>query len=173
MAHRPSEECWLVCDAAHAVGTGPLPDHDLLVGTLGKAFGAAGAFVCAPDDLVELLISRGRSFVYTTGLAEAAAEAALEGLHRATEERAARLRDRVARFRAGLPSAPGEDHIVPVILGEATMRASSALLERGIYVPGIRWPTVPRGQERLRFSLSAAHTDTQIDRALDALSSLT
>lgn len=172
LPHRPSDECWLVCDAAHSVGTGLVPDHDVLVGTLGKAFGAAGAFVCGPDDLIELLISRGRSFVYTTGLAEPAAVAALEGLSRATPERAELLRDRVARFRAGLPSAPGQDHIVPVILGEATMRAASALLDRGIYVPGIRWPTVPRGQERLRFSLSSAHTDAQIDRALDALAPL-
>lgn len=160
---------WLVVDAAHSVGTAPPPDHDVLIGTFGKAFGAAGAFVCGPDELIELLISRGRSFVYTTGLAEPAAAAALEGLRRATDERAERLRDRVRRFRAGVPKAPGQDHIVPVVLGEATMQAASALLDAGVYVPGIRWPTVARGQERLRFSLSAAHTDDQIDRALEVL----
>ncbi len=160
---------WLVCDAAHSVATGLVPDHDVLVGTLGKAFGAAGAFVVGPEALIDLLISSGRSFVYTTGLAEPAVSAALEGLRRATPERAERLRDRILRFRAALPQAPGQDHIVPVILGERTMDAARALLDRGIYVPGIRWPTVPRGQERLRFSLSATHTDEQIDRALDAL----
>ena len=161
---------WLVVDAAHSVGTAPPPDHDVLIGTFGKAYGAAGAFVCAPDPLIELLISRGRSFVYTTGLAEPAARAALEGLRRAPE-RAERLRDRVARFRATV-DAPGEDHIIPIVLGERTMDAAARLLDAGIYVPGIRWPTVARGQERLRFSLSAAHTDDQIDRALEALQSL-
>lgn len=167
--HRGPGDPWLVVDAAHSVGTAEPPDHDVLIGTFGKAFGAAGAFVCGPDALIELLISRGRSFVYTTGLAEPAAAAALEGLHRATDERAERLRDRVRRFRAGVPGAHGQDHIVPVVLGERTMQAASALLDAGVYVPGIRWPTVAQGQERLRFSLSAAHTDDQIDRALEVL----
>lgn len=174
---------WLVVDEAHAVGCvgprgrgasyeqGVVPD--VVVGTLGKSYGAAGAFIIGPPELKELLISRGRSFVYTTGLAEAAARAALAGLERADEERRSLLASRVRRFRAGLADLgrfpPGKDHIVPVVLGPATMAAAQALLEAGIYVPGIRAPTVAPGQERLRFSLSAAHSDEQIDRCLCAI----
>lgn len=176
-------EHWLVVDEAHAVGcVGPggrgasyeqevLPD--VLIGTFGKAYGAAGAFVVGPPELKELLISRGRSFVYTTGLAEPAVRAALAGLRAATDERRERLAENVRRFRAGLTQLgrfpKGKDHIVAVVLGERTMEAAQALLDEGIYVPGIRWPTVPEGSERLRFSLSAAHSDEQIDRALEAL----
>jgi 7-keto-8-aminopelargonate synthetase-like enzyme len=174
---------WLVVDEAHAVGVlgpsgrgasfeqGVVPD--VVIGTFGKAFGAAGAFVIGPPELKELLISKGRSFVYTTGLAEPAARAALAGLEAATEGRRQRLRANVRRFRKGLSQLgrfpPGKDHIIPLVLGERTMEAAGRLAEAGVWVPGIRWPTVERGQERLRFSLAAGHTDDQIDRTLDAL----
>ncbi len=174
---------WLVVDEAHAVGCigpkgrgasyeqGLVPD--VVVGTLGKAYGAAGAFVIVPWELKQLLISKGRSFVYTTGLAEAAARAALVGVERADQGRRERLASRVQRFRAGLADLgrfpPGKDHIVPLVLGPATMAAAQALLEEGFFVPGIRAPTVARGQERLRFSLSAAHSDAQIDALLAAI----
>jgi len=173
----------LVVDEAHAVGClgpggrgaaaaqGVRPD--VLVGTFGKAFGAAGAFVIGPHPLKELLISQGRSFVYTTALAEPAVRAALAGLELATAERRGALDAVVARFRAGLRelglAATGHHHIVPLVLGSRTMAVAEALCEVGLYVPGIRWPTVPRGEERLRFSLSAAHTAEHVDRALEAL----
>ena len=175
---------WLVVDEAHAVGC--LGPHglgasyeqnivpDVLVGTFGKAYGAAGAFVVGPPELKELLISRGRSFVYTTGLAEPAARAALAGLEAATDERREMLAENVRRFRSGLHQLgrvpPGKDHIVSVVLGPQTMKVAEQLLARGVYVPGIRYPTVAEGQERLRFSLSAAHTPEQIDGCLEALS---
>ena len=178
-----SKRRWLVVDEAHAVGCiGPkgrgasyeqelVPD--VVVGTLGKAYGAAGAFVICPLELKQLLISRGRSFVYTTGLAEAAASAALVGLERADQERRDLLTSRVRRFRAGLADLgrfpPGKDHIVPLVLGPSTMVAAQALLEEGFFVPGIRAPTVGKGQERLRFSLSAGHSDDQIDALLAAI----
>ena len=176
-------EHWLVVDEAHAVGC--LGPHglgasyeqnvvpDVVIGTFGKAYGAAGAFVIGPPDFKELLISRGRSFVYTTGLAEPAARAALAGLDAATDERRELLGENVRRFRSGLHEIgrvpPGKDHIVAVVLGAQTMDIAAKMLEAGFYVPGIRYPTVAEGQERLRFSLSAAHTREQIDRCLEAL----
>jgi 7-keto-8-aminopelargonate synthetase-like enzyme len=173
----------LVVDEAHAVGTlGPGGrgiaaasgvHADVLVGTFGKAYGAAGAFVICPQPFKELLISLGRSFVYTTALAEPAARAARVGLGLATDARRRALKAVVIRFRAGLAEmglvALGHAHIVPVVLGPRTMAVSRALRQAGIFVPGIRWPTVPKGHERLRFSLSAAHQPPQLDRALDAL----
>ena len=175
---------WRIVDEAHAVGClgpegrGVAADQglvpDALVGTLGKAYGAAGAFVVGPEPLIELLISRGRSFIYTTALAEPAVRAARLGLSLATAERREQLADRVRRFRQGtadlgLPTR-GEDHVVPLLMGDRTMALSAELLDGGYYVPGIRAPTVAPGQERLRFSLSAAHTDDQIDGVLEVLS---
>ena len=174
---------WLVVDEAHAVGClgpggrGVAWDQgvrpDVLIGTFGKAYGAAGAFVVGPPELRELLISAGRSFVYTTALAEPAARAALAGFRAADEARREWLAGRVQRLRRGLHQlgleALGHDHVVPVVLAERTMPVAAALSEAGYYVPGIRAPTVPAGQERLRISLSAAHTDDQIDGLLEAL----
>jgi len=175
--------CWLVVDEAHAVGAlGPQGrgvswmqgvQPDVLIGTFGKAYGAAGAFVVGPQDLKDLLISTGRSFVYTTALAEPAARAALAGLLAATEERRQRLADRVQRFRVGLHQLGietlGQHHVVPVLTRERTMEVAASLQEKGTFVPGIRAPTVPEGEERLRFSLSAEHTDDQVDRVLEHL----
>lgn len=175
---------FLVVDEAHSVGAiGPEGrgvsadqgrEPDVLVGTFGKAYGAAGAFVVLDEEAKRLLVSQGRSFVYTTALAEPAAYAALKGFELATDERRERLEANVNRFRDGLrdQGVPtlGEDHVVPVVLAERTMPVAEKLLDKGIFVPGIRYPTVERGQERLRFSLSAAHTEDAIDRALEALS---
>jgi 8-amino-7-oxononanoate synthase len=173
----------LFLDEAHAVGCmGPDGrgvgaqqgvEADVLVGTFGKAYGAAGAFVICSTEAKGLLTSMGRSFVYTTALAEAATRAALVGLRLADEARRAVLKRKTSLFRQGLSQlglpTSGQAHVVPVILGDRSMEAAAALMEAGIYVPGIRYPTVAKGQERLRFSLSAAHSDEQINRALDAL----
>ena len=182
LMQRPDE--FLVVDEAHSVGAlgpggrgvaaeqGRRPD--VLVGTFGKSYGASGAFVILDEDAKRLLVSQGRSFVYTTALAEPAAQAALLGLALATDERRGLLRSKVDRFRSGLNDlgveALGEDHVVPVVLGDKTMAASDSLIQQGIFVPGIRYPTVKKGTERLRFSLSSAHTDESIDRVLEALS---
>ena len=179
----PHRTDWLAVDEAHSVGVigphgrGTAADAgvtpDFLVGTLGKAFGAFGAFVVGPPELRALLLSAGRTFIFTTGLPEPAAAAALAGLRAATDARRQRLYDRVARFRGGAAQigldVRGGDHICPVVLGPRTMEIARTLHEAGFYVPGIRPPTVPPGTERLRLTLSADHSDDQIDALLEAL----
>jgi 8-amino-7-oxononanoate synthase len=182
---------WTYVDDAH--GTGVLgregrgsPEHwgvegriDVVMGTLGKALGTAGAFVAGSEVLREWLLNRARSFVFTTGSPPAVAAAALAALRIAEEEpwRRARLRANARRLREGLAAlgrpAPGEPdgHIVPVLVGEAeeTMRAGRRLLERGFLAGAVRPPTVPAGTSRLRLTLSAAHTPEQIDGLLAAI----
>lgn len=183
LAQYTGADRWLAVDEAHAVGAlgpagrGVAADQgvvpDFIVGTLGKALGVYGAFIVGPPDLRELLISQGRSFIYTTGLPESVARAATVALGLANAERRARLADRVRRLRTGLAdlglSAGGSAHIVPLGLGTRTMAVADALLARGHWVAGIRAPTVAPGTERLRITVSAAHTDDQIDGLLDAL----
>ena len=179
----PTEHLTFVVDEAHAVGAmGPDGrgvcasrglSPDVLVGTLGKAYGAAGAFVIGPPELKPLLVSLGRAFVYTTGMPEPVARAALAGLHAATDARREALARNVARLRSGLAqvgvAALGDTHIVPVRTGRDTMAVAARLLERGIFAPGVRWPTVARGEERVRLTVSAAHTDEAIDRCVEAV----
>ena len=152
---------------------------DVTLGTLGKALGGSGAFVAGSAALCDLLLHRARSFVFTTGTPPALAAAALRALAIAHEEpeRRARLRASARRLRAGIAAlgrpAPGEadGHIVPVPVGDAsaTVALGEALRERGYLVGAIRPPTVPAGSSRLRVSVSAAHTDAQIDGLLSAL----
>jgi 8-amino-7-oxononanoate synthase len=174
---------WLAVDEAHAVGAvGPGGrgvaaaqgvEPDFLMGTLGKALGTYGAFVVGPPSLRELLISRGRSFIFTTGLPEPVVRAAVVALELANDERRQILAMNVQRFRRGLSHlgipALGNNHIVPVVFGGHTMAVAAALLARGFWAAGIRAPTVPPGTERVRFTLSSAHSHEQIDQLLDAL----
>ncbi len=151
---------------------------DVHMGTLGKALGAFGAYVAGDRRLVELLVSRARTFVFTTALPPAACGAALAALEfvAAEPERRGRLQELGARMRAGL-AAQGFDvsrvvsPIFPVVLGTEAraLAASRALRDRGFYVRAIRPPTVPRGTSRLRVALSAAHTPAQVDGFLAAL----
>jgi 8-amino-7-oxononanoate synthase len=175
----------LAVDEAHAIGClgpdgrgaaasqGVAPD--ILIGTFGKALGAAGAFVAGPPELKDLLINEGRSFIYTTAPAESVVATARAGLRcmRERPELRAQLADNTERFRAGLAqlgwSALGHAHIVPVVVGHASAQLAAQLLQRGVYAPQIRYPTVPAGLERIRFTVSAAHTTDQIDQILDAL----
>jgi 8-amino-7-oxononanoate synthase len=151
---------------------------DVHMGTLGKAFGAAGAFVAGEARLVDLLVSRARTFVFTTAPAPAASAAALAALDivRAEPERRARVLALAERMKAGLArrgfdvarvAAP----IFPIVLGseERAVAASRALRERGFFVRAIRPPTVPRGTSRLRVTLTAGHTEVQVDAFLGAL----
>ena len=123
-----------------------------------------------------MLISRGRSFIFTTGLPEPVVHAARVAMDLATDERRQRLGARVVRLRDGLAdlglSATGTNHIVPVVFGNRTMDVAEELLKRGFWAAGIRAPTVPSGSERVRFTVSAEHTPDQIDRLLDALQSV-
>ena len=146
---------------------------DILIGTFGKAFGAAGAFVAGPPELKELLINAGRSFIFTTGAPEPVAAMALAGLAAASDARRERLHDNTARLRRGLVDLGwrplGRDHIVPLVVGDRAMGLAERLAAAGVWAPAIRWPTVAAGHERLRFTVSAAHTEAQLDRICEAL----
>lgn len=182
---------WLLVDDAHGLGVlgregrGTLDhlglddrDVPILMGTLGKSFGTFGAFVAGSHDLIETLIQRARPYIYTTATppALAAATSASLAIARREDWRREHLRALIARFRQGarelgLPLADSQTPIQPLILGESreAIRWAQALYDRGILVVAIRPPTVPEGTARLRVTLSAAHTQTMVDRLLDAL----
>jgi len=147
--------------------------------TLGKALGCAGAFVAGDADLIDFLVQEARQYIYTTALPPAVAAAALASVRLLGEEswRREHLRALIARFRAGagqlgLPLMDSASAIQPLLVGEAAdaLRLSESLRERGLLIGAIRPPTVPRGTSRLRITLSAAHSEQQVDRLLDALS---
>jgi 8-amino-7-oxononanoate synthase len=153
----------------------------ILMGTLGKALGTFGAFVAGEAALIETLIQHARTYIYTTALPPAVAEATRAALKLVRTEawRRERLRTLVTRFRTGarqlgLRLCNSETAIQPVVLGDAAsaLAASQALRAGGIWVPAIRPPTVPAGSARLRVTFSAEHKDEQVDRLLDALSQL-
>lgn len=152
---------------------------DVVMGTLGKALGSSGAFVCGGGALVRHLVNRARTFIFTTGPAPAAAGAALEALRIASEEpwrreRVVSLSEKLRSFleEKGIQngSSPGSP-IIPVVVGpaEAAMEACARMLALGVYVQGIRPPTVPEGGSRLRIAVSASHSDEHVDQLLDAL----
>ncbi|WCO67552.1 8-amino-7-oxononanoate synthase [Iamia majanohamensis] len=168
----------LVLDEAHAVlgpdpGPWPAGAEVVRVGTLSKALGALGGFVACSGALRDLLVNAARPFIFTTGLspADAAAGRAALGVVRSAEGEVLRTRVRahVDRLRPGHPSP-----IVPVVLGEedAAVAAAATLLDQGLLVPAIRPPTVPAGTSRLRVTLSAAHTDAQVDALVAGLGAL-
>jgi 8-amino-7-oxononanoate synthase len=177
----------LVIDDAHGIGVlgargagvteGLAAEVPLLVGTFGKAFGAAGAFVAGTEELIEALLQSARSYRYTTALAAplaAAAHAALR-LIEAPEHRR-RLGARIAYFRdraaaAGVPVQPSPSAIQAIIVGSAAraLAVSARLRAAGVYVPAIRPPTVPAGTARLRVSVTAAHAESDIDQLVGAL----
>jgi 7-keto-8-aminopelargonate synthetase-like enzyme len=155
---------------------------DVLVGTLGKAFGVAGAFVAGPSTLRTFLENRARSYVFSTAppaMLAATTEAAVDLVEHATEARD-HLRRLTERLHGALRAQgwPVPDHtstpILPVLVGDParTMRLSAALLEQGYFVQGIRPPTVPPGTSRLRVVPTAAHTVAQLDGLIEAFAAL-
>lgn len=182
----------MLVDDAHAIGALGVEgrglawglDADLVVGTLGKAFGVAGAFVVGAAPVIELLIQRARSFIFSTAMPTAVSAAAGEALALVRggegELRRTLLRSRTEQLHAGLkdlglrPAAPS--HIQPIFVrgGEAAdaMTVSESLLMRGLFVQGIRPPTVPRGTSRLRVSLMSSHKEAHVDSLLRGLSSV-
>jgi 8-amino-7-oxononanoate synthase len=176
---------WTYVDDAHATGVlgatgagtveqfGVTDRIDVVVGTLGKAFGTMGAYVAGSLELVEYLTSTARSFIFTTGTPPAMAAAALEALRIAAVEpwRRQHVKDRARQLRRRLHAAgrtvPGPDdaHIVPVVVGDAmrTMALVADMRRRGFLVGGVRPPTVPPGTSRLRISLSAVHASDLVD----------
>jgi 8-amino-7-oxononanoate synthase len=181
----------LIVDDAHGLGVmgptgrGCLEHFNLdssavpvLVGTLGKAFGCFGAFIAADADYIEWLLQTARSYIYTTALPQPVAAAARAALHIASAESwrrervlalAARLRRGAAQ--AGVPLLPSPSPIQPVLLGDSAraLLVSEKLFDAGFWVAAIRPPTVPRAAARLRITLSAAHSEQQVDALLEAL----
>ncbi len=183
---------WLLVDDAHGLGVlgqtgrGTLEQLGLdenavplLMGTLGKAFGTFGAFIAGAREVIELIMQRARSYIYTTATPQALAAATRAAL--ALSQRESWRRERVLaltqRFRDAardhsLPLAASATPIQPILLGSAraALAASHRLLESGFWVAAIRPPTVPRNTARLRVTLSAAHTESQVDALVEALS---
>jgi 8-amino-7-oxononanoate synthase len=186
-----AHQAWLVVDDAHglgvvgATGRGCCEHFGLdaravpvLIGTFGKALGTFGAFVAGDDDVIELLIQRARTYIYTTALPPPVAAATRRALRIVREEpwRRAALQDRIAQFRdgaarRGLAVMPSSTPIQPLVLGSETaaLTASHRLAEAGYRVTAIRPPTVPAGTARLRITLSAAHTPQQVEGLLASL----
>lgn len=151
---------------------------DVVVGTLGKAFGSFGAFVAGSAKLRDLLINTARTFVFTCALSPPQVAAARAALHLVQSEpdRRDRLRANAARLRArlesrGIATAPSTTHILPVVVGEnePTMQLTALLLERGYFAQGIRHPSVPQGKARLRITLMATHENEEIDALATAV----
>ena len=185
-------DAWLVIDDAHGFGVLgrhgegslahfnlPASPRILLMGTLGKAAGVGGAFVAGSATAIDYLLNKGRSYIFTTAAPPAIACALSKSLHiiRNGDALRANLMARIAQLREGLagkPLLPSATAIQPYIVGdnEAAVALSKALWERGLWVPAIRPPTVPKGTARLRISVSAAHTAGDIDHLLSALKEL-
>jgi 8-amino-7-oxononanoate synthase len=188
------KHAWLMVDDAHGLGVlgregrGSLEhlglgvdDVPILMGTLGKAFGTFGAFVAGSEALIETLIQQARSYIFTTALPPAVAQATRASLLLVREEewRREKLRMLIALFREGasklgLPLMDSETPIQPIVVGSAQLALawSRGLEAEGIMVSAIRPPTVPENSSRLRVTLSAAHTEKQVLRLLEALGKL-
>ncbi len=182
----------LVVDDAHGLGVlGPqgrgsvaelgLSEEDVpvLIGTLGKAVGTSGAFVAGPRVLMDYLVQKARTYIYTTAMPPAIAEATVASLHliERDDERRAHLRELIERFRGGASKLgyhlmPSRTPIQPIMVGDnwSALALSKALEDKGLLVTAIRPPTVPEGEARLRVTLSAAHTLADVDRLLEGLS---
>jgi 8-amino-7-oxononanoate synthase len=183
---------WLMVDEAHATGLYGAHRHGLgeelglssrievQMGTLGKALGASGGFICGSRSLVDFLINRARSFIFSTAPVPAAAGAAQAGIQLVQSaegaNRAAQLWKRVAEFQSGIGNLESaiSSAIVPLIIGDesAAVAAATKLREQGLFVPAIRYPTVARGTARLRITLTAAHTLTEVTELARALSQI-
>lgn len=182
-------EAWVMVDEAHASGVfgahgagvvevlGLQQAIEIQMGTLGKALGGAGAYVAGSRELIDWLINRARSFVYTTGIPPAVAASALAALEVVEHEpeRRARLWQNAELLKHGLEGmgyrlGATRSPILPVMIGDATqtMALTDALRRRGVFAQGIRPPTVPEGTARLRVTPMATHTPEQLSRALEA-----
>jgi 8-amino-7-oxononanoate synthase len=191
---------WLMVDEAHATGvfgkrrrglaeeSGIAQKVEIQMGTLGKALGTSGGYICGSRALIDCLINSARSFVFSTAPVPAAAAAAAAGVRfvesEAGEERCRRLWANVAAVSAhralapkGTPLAQPRHKttaIIPIMIGDEAraMEVARRLREQAIYIPAIRYPTVARGQARLRLTLSAAHTPEDVAQMLAALDSV-
>ena len=180
---------WLMVDEAHATGIigdggrglaeklGVSGQIEIQMGTLGKALGASGGYICGSRALIELLVNRARSFIFSTApvpTAAAAATAAIQFVQSSEgEKRQKRLRARVAEWQSQIAvrnsQIPGA--IIPIIIGDESkaVAAATKLREQDIFVPAIRYPTVARGKARLRVTLTASHSAGDIATLVRAL----
>jgi len=151
----------------------------ILVGTLGKAFGTAGAFVAGSEELIETLIQKSRSYIFTTAMPAAVAAATRKSLQVVAEEywRREKLQSLIRQFRTGASELGFElinsiTPIQPLLIGssEKALALSEKLLEKNILISAIRPPTVPEGTARLRVTFSATHTEEHVEKLLDVLS---
>ncbi len=185
---------WLMVDDAHGFGTlgetgrGSLQhfslsqdDVPIYMATLGKAIGTAGAFIAGSDDLIETIIQKARTYIYTTAMPAAIAEATRFSLHIIKNEsrHLNNLNNNIAYFKnccieSALPIEHSETAIQPVIIGDdyAALQISQELFEHGFLVTAIRPPTVPEGTARLRITLSAKHTHEHINQLIETLAPL-
>jgi glycine C-acetyltransferase/8-amino-7-oxononanoate synthase len=178
--------CRLMVDEAHATGAlgpggrgsvaaaGLSGEVDLVVGTLGKALGSYGAYVCANRELTEYLLNTARSFVFSTAPPPPVAAASLAALEllEGQPQRVERLTENAATLRralrdTGLAIGSSQTQIIPIEVGDAplTMELSERLLERGVFAQGIRPPTVPEGSSRLRFTVMSTHRGAELEHA--------
>jgi len=186
-----AQDAWLMVDDAHGFGVmgergaGSTQQAGLdansvpvLMATLGKALGTAGAFVAGSELLIESLIQQARNYIYTTALPPAVAAASLVSLQLLHEEswRRQHLAQLIERFRRGaeqldLPLMASSSAIQPLLVGDAlrAVKLSEELKARGLLIGAIRPPTVPAGTSRLRITLSAAHSEEEVDRLLQEL----
>jgi 8-amino-7-oxononanoate synthase len=176
---------WLMVDEAHATGLygklrrGMAEENDVAsqieiqMGTLGKAFGASGGYICGSRSLIDSLINRARPFIFTTAPVPAAAAAAAAGVRlvqsAAGEQRRNHLWANVAQISRHIESKGSA--IIPIMIGdeEKAMQMAAALRAQGIFVPAVRFPTVARGQARLRLTVTAAHSREEMDQLAAAL----
>jgi 7-keto-8-aminopelargonate synthetase-like enzyme len=203
VALKEKHGAWLMVDEAHATGlygknrrglaeeSGVSSQIEIQMGTLGKAVGASGGYICGSRPLIDFLVNRARSFIFSTAPVPAAAAAATAGIRLIQssegERRLRTLWERVEQCRTGIlpvsDSAKNGDRrgacptlsaILPVIVGDEAkaVAVSAALREQGIFVPAIRYPTVARGQARLRVTVTATHTAEDISLLGAALRSI-
>jgi 8-amino-7-oxononanoate synthase len=175
-----AHDAWLMTDDAHGLAVLDTDTHQahvpLQMGTLSKALGSYGGYLCASRDVIDLMTSRARPLVYSTAPPPASAAAAIAALDIIAADPALCARPlaqaRVFTRRLGLPDA--QSPIVPLVLGraETALRASEILEDEGFLVVAIRPPTVPEGSARLRFAFSAAHRDEDVARLADAVARL-
>jgi len=186
-----ARDAWLMVDDAHGLGTlgaqgGGIVEHfglgvddvPVLIGTLGKACGTSGAFVAGSEELIEALVQFARPYIYTTSQPPALACATLKSLELLRREswRREHLAALIRQFREGaqqigLELMDSPTPIQPIVIGDSAqaLRLSRMLRERGLLVTAIRPPTVPAGSARLRVTLSAAHSQAQVQLLLNAL----
>ena len=191
---------WLMVDEAHATGLyganrrglaeelGVSDGIEIQMGTLGKALGASGGYICGSRALIDYLVNRARTFIFSTAPVPAAAAAATAGI-RFVQSRAGEERRKCAlwqRVGAAVAAQPDLDRNSPCLAPSPSQRhhshllgaedravaAAAALRDQGIFIPAIRYPTVARGQARLRLTLTAAHTPADLAQLLAALKSL-